>query len=167
MYTMVRGPPTVLCVVKVLLLLVLGISILGLSMKVSVILVKAVTECLIRRVILTGTSGVSIRERNRTPVLAVIRSFHGKLTSTYTAGQSIRERSLTSVLCVRKGLVSLGPFTDTFELCTGVRNHIPVRVVVKTFQRKVISCYTFGLYTMERSLTPVLIAEKLSLISRE
>ena len=72
----------------------------------------------------------------------------------------IRERSLTSVLCVRKGLVSLGPFTDTFELCTGVRNHIPVRVVVKTFQRKVISCYTFGLYTMERSLTVVLCVTK-------
>ena len=73
---MVRGPPTVLCVVKVLLLLVLGISILGLSMKVSAMLVKSVTECLIRRVILTDTSGLSIRERNRTPVLAVVNTSH-------------------------------------------------------------------------------------------
>ena len=155
---------------NVLLVLVIATFMLGGSMAVSGICanVKSVISYSLRRVVLIITSRASTRARNRAraPVLNVVNIFQRDVFLIDISRACIRERSLTSVLCVRKGLVSLGPFTDTFELCTGVRNHIPVRVVVKTFQRKVISCYTFGLYTMERSLTPVLIAEKLSLISR-
>ena len=61
MYTMVRGPPTVLCVVKVLLRSVVGISMLGLSMKVSDILVKIVISYSLRRGILGTTSRASTR----------------------------------------------------------------------------------------------------------
>ena len=62
------------CVANVLLLLALGIVILGLSMKVSAMLVKSVTNCLIRKVILITTSGPSIRVRNHIPVLNVVKT---------------------------------------------------------------------------------------------
>ena len=64
------------CVDNVLLLLVVGIAILGLSMKVSAMLVKVVTKCSLVRVVLISTSGLSIRERNRTTVLNVVKTSH-------------------------------------------------------------------------------------------
>ena len=90
------------CVGNVLLLLVPGISILGLSMKVSAMLVKVVTKCLIRREILTITSGLSIRVRNRTTVLTVVKTLQRKLASSYTTGVSTRVRNRTTALTVVK-----------------------------------------------------------------
>ena len=69
---------------KVLLLLVVGSDILGLSMKVSDILVKIVISYSLRRVILDTTSRASTRARNHTTVLIVVKTFHGRLLSSYT-----------------------------------------------------------------------------------
>ena len=64
------------CVGNVLLLLVIGISILGLSMKVRAMFVKSVPKCLIENIILISTSGLSIRVRNHFPVLNVVKTSH-------------------------------------------------------------------------------------------
>ena len=90
------------CVRKLLLLLVGGTNTLGGFIKVSAMFVKSVTNCLNRRVILISTSRVSTRVRNRTAVLIVVKTLHGKLTSCYTYGVYIVVRSPTSVLCVTK-----------------------------------------------------------------
>ena len=66
----------VTCVGNVLLLLVLGISILGLSMTERVMCVKPVTKCLIRREILISTSAISTRARKHIPVLNVVKTSH-------------------------------------------------------------------------------------------
>ena len=64
---------------KVLLLLVVGIVILGLSMKVSDILVKIVISYSLRRWILSDTSRASTRVRNRSSAQIVVKTFHGNL----------------------------------------------------------------------------------------
>ena len=94
---------------KVLLLLVTVTTMLGISMEGCVTPVQGVINYSPRNTILIDTSRVSTWERNRTPALTVIRSFHGKLTSTYT--------------------------TAVF---TRVRNRTPVQIVVRPFHRNVI-----------------------------
>ena len=111
---------------------------LGVSTEVYVTPVQGVTNYSLRRVILIVTSRVSTWERNCTPALVVIRSFHGKFTSSFTFGLYTMARNTTAVLCVGEGL---GGASILDAIC--------------------------DLYTTVRSLTPVLIAEKLSLISRE
>ena len=64
------------CVGNVLLLLVIGISILGLSMKVHAMLVKSVPNYSLRKVILISTSVLSIGVRNHTHVLPVVKTSH-------------------------------------------------------------------------------------------
>ena len=64
---------------KVLLLLVVGSDILGLSTEGYVIPVQGVINYSLRNVILIDTSRASTRVRNRTPVLTVAKTFHGNL----------------------------------------------------------------------------------------
>ena len=71
--------------------------------------VKSVPKCLSKKAIVIDTSRASTWERNRSPALTVIRTFHGKLTSTYT--------------------------TAVF---TRVINRTPVQLVVRPFHRNVI-----------------------------
>ena len=47
---------------------------------------------------------MSTWERNRTTVLIVVKTFHGKLISSYTTGVSTRVRNSTTVLIVDKTL---------------------------------------------------------------
>ena len=62
------------CVGNVLLLPVVGISILGLSMKVRAMLVKSVPNYSLRREILISTSVLSIGVRNHIHVLPVVKT---------------------------------------------------------------------------------------------
>ena len=88
----------VACVGNVLLLLVLGISILGLSMKVRAMLVKSVPNYSLRKVILISTSGLSIRVRNHIPVLNVVKTSHLGviLDDTTTVSTRQSESALTA-----------------------------------------------------------------------
>ena len=122
--------------------------------------VKSVTECLIRRVTLINTSRVCTWERNRTPVLFVEKTLQRKLTSSYTTGLSIRVRNRTSAQIVDRSLHRGVILIDISREPTMPRNHIPVRIVVKTFQRKQNSFYTYGVYTRERNPTLALCVVK-------
>ena len=73
---------------------------LGISMEGCVTPVQGVINYSPRNTILIDTSRVSIWERNRTPALTVIRSFHGKLTSTYTTAVFTRVRNHTNAVSV-------------------------------------------------------------------
>ena len=66
----------VVCVGNVFRLLVIGTIILGVSMKVRAMLVKSVTNCSLRKVILINTSDISTRARNHIPVLNVVKTSH-------------------------------------------------------------------------------------------
>ena len=78
------------CVGNVLLLPVVGISILGLSMKVRAMLVKSVPNYSLRKVILISTSGLSIRVRNHIPVLNVVKTSHIGVVLDGITGVTIR-----------------------------------------------------------------------------
>ena len=116
---------------KVLLLLVVGSDILGLSMKVSDILVKIVISYSLRRGILDTTSRASTRARNRTTVLIVDKTLHRKLTSSFTFELYTTVRSPTSVLCAVEGLVREVPLPSTSGLYTQVRNLTSALIAVK------------------------------------
>ena len=85
---------------KVLLLLVTVTTMLGISMEGCGTPVQGVINYSPRNTILIDTSRVSTWERNRTPALTVIRSFHGKLTSTYTTAVFTRVRNHTNAVSV-------------------------------------------------------------------
>ena len=131
---------------------------LGVSTEVYVTPVQGVTNYSLRRVILIVTSRVSTWARNRTPALAVIRSFHGKLTSTYTAGQSIRVRKRSSAQIVVKAFHSYVILIDISRARIMMRNRTPVVFVVKILHRKQTSTYTSWAYTRERNPMSVLCA---------
>ena len=91
---------------------------LGGAMEVRAIHVKLVPKCLIARIILTNTSRVSIRVRNRSRVLTVVKTFLRKLISYNTYGVCTKERSPISVLSVEKVLVIDATLPDIFEVYT-------------------------------------------------
>ena len=91
---------------------------LGGAKKARATPVKLVTKCLIVRVILINTSRVSIRVRNRSPVLTVVKTFLRKFISYSTYGVCIKERSPISVLSVEKVLVIDAILPDIFEVYT-------------------------------------------------
>ena len=89
------------CVGNVLLLLAVGI-VIGVSMKVSVMLVKSVPNYSLRKVILMNTSRVCTRVRNHTTVLNVVKTSHIGVILIATSRVSIRVRNRTTVLAVVK-----------------------------------------------------------------
>ena len=64
---------------NVLLVLVIATYMLGVYMEGCVTPVQGVIKCLIRKVILIGTSRAYTRARNHTNAVSVISSFHGNL----------------------------------------------------------------------------------------
>ena len=87
---------------KVLLLLVVGISILGLSTEGYVIPVQGVTNYSLRRVILSDTSRAYTRVRNRITVLTVVKTSHSYVILDTISRACIRARNHTPVLFVVK-----------------------------------------------------------------
>ena len=69
---------------------------------------------------------------------------------TFMLGGSLCAKSVIKCLIGRIIL------TDTSRVPTWERNRTPVLFVAKTFHRKLTSCYTYGVYTRERSPTSVL-----------
>ena len=150
----------VVSVEKVLLLLMIETNMLGLSTEGYVTPVQGVINYSSRNVILIGTSREPTWERNRTPALFVVKTLQRKLTSPYTTGLSIRVRNRTSAQIVDRSLHRGVILIDISREPTMPRNHFPARIVVKTFQRKQNSFYTYGVCTRERNPTPALCVVK-------
>ena len=118
---------------NVLLVLVIATYMLGVYMEGCVTPVQGVIKCLIRRVILIDTSRVSTWEKNRTTVLTVEKTFHGKLISSYTTGVSTRVRNSTTAQIVVNSFHRKFILIITYEVYIRARNHTLVLFAVKAF----------------------------------